>query len=46
MTMIRRTVMDELKWADWTICEDAELGLRVFKKATPPPMLTKALVAD
>jgi cellulose synthase/poly-beta-1,6-N-acetylglucosamine synthase-like glycosyltransferase len=32
MTMIRRTVMDELKWADWTICEDAELGLRVFKK--------------
>ncbi len=32
MTMIRRTVMDELKWADWTICEDAELGLRVFEK--------------
>ncbi|WXL27176.1 glycosyltransferase [Ectopseudomonas mendocina] len=32
MTMIRRCVMDELKWADWTICEDAELGLRVFEK--------------
>ncbi|MCQ4270812.1 glycosyltransferase [Pseudomonas kuykendallii] len=32
MTMIRRTVMDELRWADWTICEDAELGLRVFEK--------------
>jgi cellulose synthase/poly-beta-1,6-N-acetylglucosamine synthase-like glycosyltransferase len=32
MTMIRRSVMDELQWADWTICEDAELGLRVFKK--------------
>lgn len=32
MTMIRRRVMDELKWADWTICEDAELGLRVFEK--------------
>jgi exo-beta-1,3-glucanase (GH17 family)/cellulose synthase/poly-beta-1,6-N-acetylglucosamine synthase-like glycosyltransferase len=32
MTMIRRNVMDELKWADWTICEDAELGLRVFEK--------------
>jgi cellulose synthase/poly-beta-1,6-N-acetylglucosamine synthase-like glycosyltransferase len=31
MTMIRRNVMDALKWADWTICEDAELGLRVFK---------------
>ncbi|CAE6934629.1 putative glucosyl transferase [Pseudomonas marincola] len=32
MTMIRRKVMDELQWADWTICEDAELGLRVFEK--------------
>ena len=32
MTMIRRSVMDELRWADWTICEDAELGLRVFEK--------------
>ena len=32
MTMIRRSVMDELGWADWTICEDAELGLRVFKQ--------------
>ncbi|MNZ58505.1 Cellulose synthase catalytic subunit [UDP-forming] [compost metagenome] len=32
MTMIRRSVMDELQWADWTICEDAELGLRVFEK--------------
>ncbi|MAB97679.1 MAG: beta-(1-3)-glucosyl transferase, partial [Pseudomonadaceae bacterium] len=32
MTMIRRKVMDELQWADWTICEDAELGLRVFEQ--------------
>ncbi len=32
MTMIRRSVMDDLRWADWTICEDAELGLRVFKQ--------------
>ncbi len=32
MTMIRRTVMDELRWADWCITEDAELGLRVFEK--------------
>lgn len=32
MTMIRRSVMDQLKWADWTICEDAELGLRVFEQ--------------
>lgn len=32
MTMTRRTVLDELKWADWCITEDAELGLRVFEK--------------
>ncbi len=32
MTMIRRSVMDELGWADWCITEDAELGLRVFEK--------------
>jgi hypothetical protein len=30
MTMIRRQVLDELRWGDWTITEDAELGLRVF----------------
>ena len=32
MTMTRRKVLDELKWADWCITEDAELGLRVFEK--------------
>ena len=32
MTMTRRTVLEELGWADWCICEDAELGLRVFEK--------------
>ncbi|MGV8844240.1 MAG: glycosyltransferase [Pseudomonas sp.] len=32
MTMTRRSVLDELGWADWCICEDAELGLRVFEK--------------
>ena len=30
MTMIRRSLLDELRWGDWTITEDAELGLRVF----------------
>jgi cellulose synthase/poly-beta-1,6-N-acetylglucosamine synthase-like glycosyltransferase len=30
MTMIRRRVLDSLRWGDWTITEDAELGLRVF----------------
>lgn len=32
MTMTRRSVLDELGWAEWCICEDAELGLRVFEK--------------
>ena len=31
MTMIRRKVMDQLRWSEWTITEDAELGLRVFE---------------
>ncbi len=30
MTMIRRSLLDRLRWGDWTITEDAELGLRVF----------------
>lgn len=32
MTMTRRRVLQELGWAEWCICEDAELGLRVFEK--------------
>lgn len=31
MTMIRRAVLDRLRWSEWTITEDAELGLRVFE---------------
>jgi exo-beta-1,3-glucanase (GH17 family) len=31
MTMIRRDVLDRLRWGEWTITEDAELGLRVFE---------------
>ncbi len=30
MTLIRKTVMEELGWAQWCICEDAELGLRAL----------------
>ena len=31
MTLIRRSTMDRLGgWAEWCICEDAELGLRVL----------------
>lgn len=32
MTMIRRSVMDKLRWSEWCICEDAELGLRVMEE--------------
>ncbi len=31
MTMIRRDLLDRLRWAEWCICEDAELGLRVMQ---------------
>jgi hypothetical protein len=32
MTLVRRRVLDALDgWAEWCICEDAELGLRVFE---------------
>jgi cellulose synthase/poly-beta-1,6-N-acetylglucosamine synthase-like glycosyltransferase len=32
MTLVRRRVLDMLGgWAEWCICEDAELGLRVFE---------------
>lgn len=30
MTMIRRDLLEKLRWGDWTITEDADLGLRVF----------------
>lgn len=31
MTIMRRVVLDEKKWATWCITEDAELGLRIFE---------------
>ncbi len=31
MTIMRRPVLDEMKWATWCITEDAELGLRIFE---------------
>ena len=34
MTMVRRTALDGAGgWAEWTICEDAELGLRLIAPA-------------
>ncbi|WP_168184479.1 glycosyltransferase [Pseudomonas sp. Bc-h] len=32
MTLVRRGVLEELGWANWCICEDAELGLRILQK--------------
>jgi len=32
MTLVRRKALEELNgWAEWCICEDAELGLRLFE---------------
>lgn len=32
MTMIRRKALEDVgRWAEWCICEDAELGLRLFR---------------
>ena len=32
MTLIRKTTLQSVKgWAEWCICEDAELGLRLFE---------------
>ncbi|RXF64947.1 glycosyltransferase family 2 protein [Pseudomonas syringae] len=31
MTLIRRSALDRLGWAEWCICEDAELGLRMLE---------------
>jgi exo-beta-1,3-glucanase (GH17 family)/cellulose synthase/poly-beta-1,6-N-acetylglucosamine synthase-like glycosyltransferase len=31
MTMVRRSLLARLGWAEWCITEDAELGLRVFE---------------
>jgi cellulose synthase/poly-beta-1,6-N-acetylglucosamine synthase-like glycosyltransferase len=31
MTMVRRVQLDQARWAEWCITEDAELGLRIFE---------------
>jgi exo-beta-1,3-glucanase (GH17 family)/cellulose synthase/poly-beta-1,6-N-acetylglucosamine synthase-like glycosyltransferase len=30
MTLVRRTLLEQVGWAEWCITEDAELGLRIF----------------
>ncbi|WP_263264094.1 glycosyltransferase [Pseudomonas sp. RIT-PI-S] len=50
MTLIRRSVLERLGWAKWCICEDAELGLRVFEEglsaAYHPHSYGKGLMPD
>jgi exo-beta-1,3-glucanase (GH17 family)/cellulose synthase/poly-beta-1,6-N-acetylglucosamine synthase-like glycosyltransferase len=50
MTLVRRQVLDRLRWAHWCICEDAELGLRVFEAgfsaAYHPQSYGKGLMPD
>ena len=31
MSLVRRAALDQAGWAEWTITEDAELGLRLFR---------------
>lgn len=30
MTLVRAPLLQKIKWAEWCICEDAELGLRIM----------------
>lgn len=50
MTLTRRSVLERLGWAKWCICEDAELGLRVFEEglsaAYHPHSYGKGLMPD
>ncbi len=32
MTLVRRTLLERIGWAEWCITEDAELGLRIFEQ--------------
>ncbi len=32
MTLVRRSLLERIGWAEWCITEDAELGLRIFEQ--------------
>jgi hypothetical protein len=43
MTMVRKSVLKEVNgWADWCICEDAELGLRIFAQGLEANYIPKS----
>ena len=42
MTMVRRGALEATgAWSEWTICEDAELGLRLMRSAFGRATLTR-----
>jgi len=44
MTLIRKDVLRSVRgWAEWCICEDAELGLRLFEKGYEAVYLEESL---
>ena len=50
MTLIRHCVLQRLRWAQWSICEDAELGLRILEQGLStgyaPLSYGKGLIPD
>ncbi len=43
MTMVRKSVLQAVNgWADWCICEDAELGLRIFEQGLEATYIPKS----
>lgn len=43
MTMVRKSVLEEVGcWAEWCITEDAELGLKIFKKGYEAQYIAKS----
>ena len=43
MTMVRRSVLDEVNgWGEWSITEDADLGLRIFEQGYEATYVAKS----
>ena len=42
MTLVRRSLLERLGWAEWCITEDAELGLRIFEAGYEATYLPKS----
>lgn len=42
MTLIKKSVLQQLRWAEWSICEDAELGLRILEHGYATAFVTRS----